>query len=258
MRFAANRVILGNIQNIPLAASANRDTAQTLNKLRQQASQRGSARVIVGVRAAFAPEGEISVSDVALQRSEIAAEQSAVLSRVASLRQKPGKTRRFSTIPFMAIEADPAELEALANLPDITSIEEDKLLAPTLAQSVPLIGGTTAWASGYTGAGQTIAILDTGVDKTHPFLAGKVVSEACYSTNGFGSTSICPGGVASSTAHRFRHALRRELPGGTVRPRHPCGGHRGGKGGGMTGVTYSGVAKDASLIAIQIFSRFDT
>jgi subtilisin family serine protease len=32
------------------------------------------------------------------------------------------------------------------------------------------------------GTGQVIAILDTGVDKTHPFLANKVVAEACFST----------------------------------------------------------------------------
>jgi hypothetical protein len=31
--------------------------------------------------------------------------------------------------------------------------------------------------------------LDTGVDKTHPFLSGKVVAEACFSNNG-----NCPNG----------------------------------------------------------------
>ena len=51
----------------------------------------------------------------------------------------------------------------------------DELSAPTLAESVPLIGGPAAWAAGYTGAGWTVAVLDTGIDKTHPFLAGKVI-----------------------------------------------------------------------------------
>ena len=46
-----------------------------------------------------------------------------------------------------------------------------------------------------------MAILDTGVDKTHPFLEGSVVSEACYSTNDpeNDSSSLCPGGVEDST-----------------------------------------------------------
>ena len=33
-----------------------------------------------------------------------------------------------------------------------------------------------------TGASKTIAVLDSGVDKTHPALSDKVVAEACYST----------------------------------------------------------------------------
>jgi subtilisin family serine protease len=52
------------------------------------------------------------------------------------------------------------------------------------------------------GAGKSIVILDTGVDKNHPALANKVVSEACYSTSaaGRGITSLCPGGASSSVA----------------------------------------------------------
>src|SRR5262249_8827899 len=51
------------------------------------------------------------------------------------------------------------------------------------------------------GSGKTIAVLDSGVDKNHPWLAGKVVSEACYSTNNSAEqySSLCPGGVAEST-----------------------------------------------------------
>ena len=48
---------------------------------------------------------------------------------------------------------------------------------------MPLIKADQAAALGFTGAGQTVAILDTGVAKGHPMLKGKVVSEACYSSN---------------------------------------------------------------------------
>lgn len=58
---------------------------------------------------------------------------------------------------------------------------------------VPWIGADDAWALGYTGTGQAVAILDTGVDYDHEFLVGSLVSEACYSGQGDPDASFCPG-----------------------------------------------------------------
>ena len=116
--------------------------------------------------------------------------------------------KRFQLIPAMALLVDAAALEALLANPNVVDIIEDIPVPPALQDSVPLIGADPDGSfSGYTGQGQAVAILDTGVDKNHPFLSGKVVSEACYSNPYGDGTSLCPGGVSASTAVWFRPAM---------------------------------------------------
>jgi minor extracellular serine protease Vpr len=48
-------------------------------------------------------------------------------------------------------------------------VEEDAI-SPAMLSSAPHVGANKAWESGYTGKGVKVAVIDTGVDYTHPDL----------------------------------------------------------------------------------------
>ncbi|WP_157570409.1 S8 family serine peptidase [Microtetraspora malaysiensis] len=59
----------------------------------------------------------------------------------------------------------------------------DALLKPSLDVSVPQIGAPAAWEAGHTGADVKVAVLDSGIDATHPDLTGKVAAQANFTDN---------------------------------------------------------------------------
>jgi Subtilase family/Fibronectin type III domain len=225
--------------------------------LTDQIAANGSAQIIVGVSAAFVPEGYLADQGaVTDQRAAMQATVDAAMGRAAAAGVLLGD--RFETIPFFTARVDAAALAALAAMAEVISIELDALDRPVLLDSVPLINAPAAWAAGHTGAGWNVVVLDTGIQKTHSFLTPRVVAEACYSgagggqPTGGGASSVCPGGVFSSTAVGSGVNCSATIDG--------CehGTHVGGIAAGANGPgAINGVAPGANLIAMQVFTRID-
>ncbi len=249
-------------QELPSEPAADREHGQasedtTVEALLREAQQRGRVKIIVELGTAFRAEGELSsAQDVSSQRAAIAQEQNQLLAILAG--HQISNIKRFKYVPFMAMTVDDAGLGELINNQAVVRIYKDEIVSPTLAQSVPLINADDVWAQGFTGTGWTVAIIDSGVDKTHVFLdQGKVVSEACYSTtdSSIPVSSVCPNGQSSQIGSGAGVNCPTNIDGcdhGTH-----VAGIAAGNAAGTTRPDLNGVAKDASIIAIQVFSRVD-
>ena len=182
------------VQQSVTAPRAPRDARAKQNRtdLENLFKQQPEIRIIVGLQTAeenTAPAAR--ASDQARERS-VAARQAAVLGRAQGLNVRD--IRRFRFHPFIAMTVDATALGAFLADPDVTSVSEDGVIYPMLADTVTLTRATNAWSEGFRGTGQTVAVLDTGIDSSHPFFAGKVVAEACFSNPVAGATTLCPNG----------------------------------------------------------------
>lgn len=236
----------------PISAPAVTDLSVIFNgkgknnyqELVAKASVTNKIRIIVGLQLDFPYQldAELSEDSKKAQRKAIVNSQARLFEKYPQYKNLIS-TKKFKYIPYIALEINVQHLEALYADLDVITIEEDIAVPPILQNSIPQVGANNVWSSGYTGLGQSIAILDTGIDKNHPFIAGKVISEACYSSN------LCPNGQTSQIG-----------PGAGINcslsiPNCDHGTHVAGIAAGMG--SFSGVAKDANLISIQVFSNFN-
>jgi subtilisin family serine protease len=145
-----------------------------------------TARVLVELRKP--PSLAAGRPDIARARVQVAAEQTLVLAAVA-----PSDVQviyRYQALPALAGQVNERGLAALAAQPEVTQITLDGVGTAADAQSLPLIHADEVQAAGITGAGITVAVLDTGIDTNNIDLEDDITYERCFLSNGG-----CPSGA---------------------------------------------------------------
>lgn len=105
-----------------------------------------------------------------------------------------------------------------------------------LTTSIPKIGADYSQSLNYSGQDSYVVVIDTGIEKAHPFFQDRVKHEACFSM-------ICPNN--SNTM----------IGPGAAAPVHYHGTHVAGIVGGYSSAM-SGVAPKVNIIAINVFDRY--
>ncbi|MDK0523844.1 S8 family serine peptidase [Streptomyces sp. ML-6] len=82
----------------------------------------------------------------------------------------------------------------------IARIWLDGVRKASLDHSTGQIGAPAAWSRSYDGTGVKIAVVDTGIDDTHPDLAGRVVAERNFSNSPDAGDRVGHGTHVASTA----------------------------------------------------------
>jgi uncharacterized repeat protein (TIGR01451 family) len=204
-------------------------------KLRERAREQGTVRIIARLNTPVMAEGRLGgAGDLADQREEIARGQERVLKRLEG--HPFHKVKPFEHIPYLALELPEGSLALLEGDPRVADIEEDSLSSPAWVDTIEQVGADKAWNYGFTGGGWTVAVLDTGLEVTHPYFQGRIVGGACFSNLCGAPAGVhCdPGKFGSICNHgTYITGIIASNSGGSTR---------------------NGVAKGANIMPVQVFS----
>ena len=142
------------------------------------------------VDAGYPLEGIADNAAARAYRDGLKAEQAEMTARIEAALGGTLDVKRNLTLAANIISANVryGDLAAIRAVPGVASVEIEQRYelnqaqrggdAPNMGTSTVQIGSGTAWASGYTGAGSRVAIIDTGADVDHQSFSGAALDYA--------------------------------------------------------------------------------
>jgi subtilisin family serine protease len=188
----------------------------------------GTARVVVALRIPAA-------SRAATARQQVSQAQSRVIEALSNTPDFQ-LVRRYQTVPGLVSVVSSQGLESLRQNPDVQAVALDMQIHAVLTESVALIRADRVWNElGLTGAGVNVAVLDSGVDLTHPDLADHIVAQHCFSKGDCPPNGVDEGENAQDENGHGTHVAGILASRGSVSPR--------------------GVAPGAGIVAVRVMDK---
>ena len=234
-----SRILLRNLVALGFLLNAAACLAQSNNPVGDGVdaaiAKSGSTRVLVMFDAG--PLGNEKASDSG-RIEQIRAVRESILGSAKSADYKVRRT--FATVPGFAVELNAKALEALRQDSRVQKIDLDLGGHGHLSQARPLARMTDVFNLGLRGAGTKVAVIDSGIDLTHPDFAGRIVGEQCFCAGPSGTVGCCP------------NALDTQSGSGAAADDHGHGTNVTGIVAGAGGVAQPGGAPAASIVSVKV------
>lgn len=246
----------------------DRRPQQIDTEIKAVAQRDGRAEVMLTLRTPIFG-GHLSQASL---RAQTRAQATALREVLAAAGIDHTKWRSMAMFGAMSGWLTPAQLDALTQRADarVLVVERVKPVATmSLATSTAMVNAPAAWAKGYRAAGQNIVVLDNGTQASHAFLRNasgqsRVVFETCFGTNGVSNgityRSACPSADANGDGPLGQPGSAAPVAGCWTGHELTCshGTHVAGITAGRNGAAVpsglQGLAPDASIVAVQVFS----
>ena len=266
---------LAQIQAAKAPARAALDTPVVSTSVMPSRTERTKGTVQVVVRLAdqplalaVGPNAKRVGSSMTLDQrraymSMLKTKQDALSTQVKSLggREDARVSKAHNAVVFTV---NAATLPQIARIAGVASVRPVGTYQLSLTDTVPYIGAQAAQIAGLTGAGVTVAVLDSGIDYTHKNLGG-LGTIAAYNT-AIGNPAVVPAGLFPTAkvvggydfvGSQWPNGDRTEDPNPIDEP--PAGSHGTHVADIIAGAsldgTHKGVAPGAKLYAVKVCSN---